>query len=153
MDHDAGRGSIRTLLVAVRDLARSVEFYRDVFDVEILLHEDQLAVLGGQSAHSHRFVLRQTGSNATRHGQQELGIRGLVLDVGSTAELSRVEARLRAHGLFRDRRHLPEEEAWELVHGHDPDALPLVFVASDAVGELPPEHYRHVASLMYSLDM
>lgn len=144
---------MRSVLIAVSDLDRSTAFYQEVTGCGVVLREDQVAILGSGMAAGLFLILRETSRGATRHGQQALGARGLTLDVGSAAELDRVEDRLRAHDLFRHRRPISPDEDFELVLGHDPDGLPLVFVAVGAVDSLSPEHYRHAASLMYSLDM
>jgi hypothetical protein len=60
---------------------------------------------------SFLLFLRLALRGATRHGQQDLGVRGLSFEVGSGAELDRVEASLRAQDLMRYRRRPdPDEE-------------------------------------------
>ena len=86
----------------------------------------------------------------TRHGQQSLGLRSITFNVGSIAELDRIESALRSQDHFTDRRRI-DDGASELLRGRDPDNLPLVFVsyATDTVG---PEYYRSIVNLIYSMD-
>lgn len=153
MAQEAVGWSIRSTLVTVSDLDRSTTFYRDVTGGSVVLREDQVAIVGSGGLGRLFLILREAARGATRHGQQSLGARGLTFDVGAAAELDRVEAQLRAHHLFRNRRPLSPDEEFELVHGHDPDGLPLLFVAVGDAQDLPLEHFRHTASLMYGLDM
>ena len=144
--------SIKSVLVSVSDLDRSSNFYQDVMNLHEVLREDQIVVLGDASGPFTLF-LREARHGAVQHsGQQALGARSLVYDVGSIAELDRVDAHLRALGTFRDRRSLDETEATQFLHGHDPDRLPLLFVAHEP-GRVPSiEDFRHALATMYVLD-
>ena len=144
--------SIRSVLASVSDLERSTAFYSDVAGLEPLFSEDQVAILGSRAPRSFVLILRQAIRAATHAGQQSLGMRAMSFDVASTAELDRVEERLGSYGLFRYRRRPTEEDDFEIIHGHDPDGLPLVFSTAGR-GPYSDEHYRRVALLMYSLDV
>jgi glyoxalase/bleomycin resistance protein/dioxygenase superfamily protein len=151
-DHAAEPWALRSTLIAVTDLDRSVAFYRELGPFDEIVRMDAVAVLGGVSPASIVLILRETrGMHHTRHGQQSLGLRSITFNVGSLAELDRIEAMLRSRGLFITRRPIADGES-ELLNGRDPDNLPLVFVCLPQTEELGPEYFRAVANLVYSLD-
>jgi catechol 2,3-dioxygenase-like lactoylglutathione lyase family enzyme len=144
---------IRSVLIAVRDLDSSVEFYRDVMNLEELRRDGEVAILGRNPSESSVLILREAVGHATRHGQQALGPRVVCLNLASRVELDRVEARLRDRGALVRRQRLPEEPPFEIVRGHDPDGLPLLFLTYEGFDQLPADHYGQVAMNMYSLDL
>ncbi len=145
--------SIRSALVSVRDLDRSSAFYCDVVGVKEVLREDQVVVLERKGPATTALFLRQAYRNASHPPQQSLGVRALSFDVGSAAELDRVEERLRALDAFRDRGRFDETEQFEFVRGYDPDRLALIFVADETGSGLSEEHYRAALLVMYTLDL
>ncbi len=143
--------AVRSALVAVTDLERSVEFYRGLGGGDVLVNEGGVAVLGGTSPEAFAVILREAqSSHATRYGQQSLGLRFLTLNVGSIAELDRVEPFLRDAGRFTSRRTIADGAA-EVVLGRDPDNLPLVLVYYGRA-ELEADYLRAIADLVHSLD-
>jgi hypothetical protein len=143
--------TLRSSLIAVSDLERSVGFYRQLGPFEIIAEGDGVAVLGGVTPTSPVLLLRETRSlHQMRHGQQSLGLRSITFNVGALAELDRIEATLRRGDHFTERRRI-DDDASELIRGRDPDNLPLVFVsyATDTVG---PEYYKTIINLIYSMD-
>jgi catechol-2,3-dioxygenase len=148
--HDADPWTIRTALIAVGDLERSVAFYEEVGAFEQIAREDAVAVLGNGSPRTAILVLREARStHHIRHGQQSLGLRSMTFNVGSKAELDRVESALRDRDLLTSRQSMADGAA-ELVSGRDPDNQPLVFLYYAL--ELGPDYYRAVARMVYSLD-
>lgn len=151
-DADAPAWSIRSVLVSVRDLDRSVAFYEEVMALREVVREGEVACLEHDDAGRVAIILREVRGQGTRHGQQSLGARAVCLDVGSTAALDEVEARLRAADAFDVRRPVDPAEPFEIVHGHDPDGLPLVFLTYSGAA-LSADHYRFGALSMYGLDV
>ena len=144
--------SIRSMLIAVSDLDRSVAFYRELGPFDVVAREDAVAVLGSASPASVLVVLRETrGIHQTRHGQQSLGLRSITFNVGSLDELDRIESVLRGRELFTSR-HQIADGASDLLRGRDPDNLPLVFVCYADDEAHGPDYYQEVANLVYSLD-
>jgi catechol 2,3-dioxygenase-like lactoylglutathione lyase family enzyme len=146
---------VRSVLIAVRHLQTSVDFYRDIMNLDELARDEQVAILGTHSTENSALILREAVAHATRHGQQALGLRALCINLGARAELDRVEERLRDRGALIRRQLLPEgkKPPFEIVRGHDPDDLPLVFVSYEGLSLLPEEHYGSVALNMYGLDV
>jgi catechol 2,3-dioxygenase-like lactoylglutathione lyase family enzyme len=151
-DHVAPPWAIRSTLVAVADLDRSVAFYREVGPFNEIVRDDAVALIGDASPASIVLILRETrSSHHIRHGQQSLGLRSITFNVGSVGELDRVESVLRDRDLFTSRQQMADGAA-ELVYGRDPDNLPLVFVYYAQDQTLGPDYYRTIIRLVYSLD-
>jgi catechol 2,3-dioxygenase-like lactoylglutathione lyase family enzyme len=143
--------AVRTVLISVGDLDRSIAFYRELGPLDLILREDAVAVLGDESPASVILILRATrGMNQARHGQQSLGVRLVTFNTNSTDELDRIESVLRRQDLFTARQSMADG-ASELLRGRDPDNLPLVFVcyASEKLGA---DYYRTFTGLIYSMD-
>jgi hypothetical protein len=151
-DQVARPWALRSTLVAVGNLDRSVAFYQELGPFNEIAREDAVAVLGEESPNSIVLILRETRGHQTRHGQQSLGLRSITFSVGSLDEIDRVEAVLRRHDLFTSRRTVGDS-ASELLRGRDPDNLPLVFVCYDDSKTFGPKYYQAIADLFYSLDV
>ena len=152
-DHVAQPWAIRSALVAVADLGRSIAFYRELGPFDEIARDDAIAMLGESSPASIVLILREMrGAHPTRHGQQALGLRSINFNVGSLGELDRIESVLRNRDLFTSRRRIANG-ASELVLGRDPDNLPLAFVCFAESETLGPDYYRNVAALVYSQDV
>jgi hypothetical protein len=151
IDRAARPWTLRSTLVAVSELDRSVAFYGELGPFDVIARADAIAILGDPSPGSIVLVLRETRSrHQTRHGPQSLGLRSMTFDVGSFGELDRIESLLRSRGLFTDRRHVAEGTS-ERLSGRDPDNLPLLFVCygDDTIG---PDYYESVINLFYTMD-
>lgn len=144
--------AIRSVVVSVRDLDHSSAFYQEVMNLPELLREDQIAVLGAHPG-SFTLYLRQAQRNAVRSGTQALGIRALSCDVASFAELDRIEDRLRALSAFSSRQVLDNATSFEIVQGHDPDRLPLLFAASAAGGGPVLDDYHRALAQIHVIDV
>ncbi len=144
--------ALRSTLIAVADLDRSVAFYRELGPFDEIVRQDAVAVLGGVTQASIVIILREArGIHQTRHGQQSLGLRSITFNVGSLGELDRIESVLRGRELFTSRRQIADGAA-ELMRGRDPDNMPLVFVCFAENETIGPDYYRAIADLVYSLD-
>jgi catechol-2,3-dioxygenase len=147
----SSRLSIRLVLISVRDLDRSIAFYQDVMNLEDAVREGELVALGSRESTEPALLLRQADRQATRHGKDELGARAICFNVASPAELDRVHERLKSLNALHDRRILGETD---LVRGHDPDSLPILFVAGTPTLRhlMDPDLFRQEAPLMHTLD-
>lgn len=143
--------SIRSVVVSVRDLDRSSAFYREVMGIDEVFRGNGIAVLTADQTKPYTVYLREAPRNAVHSGQQSLGVRAVSCDVGSLAELDRVEGRLRALDAFRTRQFLDEEEKIEFVHGQDPDRISLLFVANESA--LPLHQSPRALARLYSIDL
>jgi hypothetical protein len=151
-DHAEQLWAIRSTLVAVSDLDRSVAFYQELGPFDVIAREQAVAVLGKVSPAAMGVILRQTERvDQGRQGPQSLGLRSEIFNLGSLAELNRIEAFLRGRDLFVARRNSADGVS-DFIVGRDPDNLPLVFVyyAEDTLGA---DYYRKMIDLVYSIDV
>jgi catechol 2,3-dioxygenase-like lactoylglutathione lyase family enzyme len=152
-DHVAQPWAIRSTMLAVANLDRSVAFYRELGPFDEIAREDAVAVLGHVSPASILLILRESrGSHHVRHGQQSLGLRSVTFNVGSLGELDRIESVLRSRDRFTSRQQIGDN-ASELLRGRDPDNSPLVFVCYPRDEPLGQEYFRTIAHMVYSLDV
>lgn len=142
---------MRSVLVSVSDLARSVPFYCDVLGLHEVAREGEVAVLESDRG-NFAIVLREAAGQGVHAGQEALGPRAVSFDVGSATELEGVVKRLEAAKAFVSRSLLHEAEPVEVVTGRDPDRLPLLFTFY-AAGPLLADHYRDIALHMYGVDL
>lgn len=140
--------AVRSVLIAVRDLARSSAFYREAMKLEEIAHQGEVIILGRGGSLRTALLLRQADRQAVHHGPSELGARVVCFEV-PPEELDRIQDLLKSLHAFHDRRHLGEAD---LVRGHDPDGFPVVFFAGPSPESLAPEDLRRAAILMHSLD-
>ncbi len=150
-DHAVQPWTIRSTLIAVADLERSVEFFAEVGPFNVIARQDAVAVLGDVGTGSAVLILRETWSlHQTRHGPQSLGLRSITFNVGSLDELDRVESVLRGRDRLTERRHVAVG-ASEIVRGRDPDNLPVTFVyyAADTADA---DYYASILNLIYVMD-
>ena len=85
---------VTSCLMRVFDLDRSVNFYRDVFECHVALHEPEAALLltpGG-----FQIYFRAHEALGTR-GIDDVGVEEIIWSAGSEAELQRTEQRLRTY--------------------------------------------------------
>lgn len=149
-EDDARHWMVRSTLIAVADLERSLAFYAELGPFREVAREDAVAIIGGSTPDSLVLILRETRStHHIRHGQQSLGLRGLTFNVGSREELNRVESVLRDKGLLTGRQEMAGGVA-QLVFGRDPDNQPLAFVSY--TGDIGADYYHAVARRVFSLD-
>jgi predicted lactoylglutathione lyase len=144
--------AIRSTLIAVSDLERSIAFYQELGPFDVIAREQDVAVLGNISPTSIGVILRATEHiDEGRQGQQSLGLRSEIFNLGSVSELNRIESFLRSRNLFTARRN-SAGNASDFITGRDPDNLPLVFVyyAEETLGA---DYYRNMLGLIYSVDV
>src|ERR1700677_1343404 len=151
-DHVAPPWAIRSTLIAVSDLERSMACYQELGPFDVIAPEQAVAVLGNLSPTSIGVILRSTEhTDEGRQGQQSLGLRAETFNLGSLSELNRIESFLRGRHLFTARRNGADNVS-DFIIGRDPDNLPLVFVyyAEEMLGA---DYYRNMLDLVYSVDV
>ena len=110
--------TIQSVILVVRELGRSIDFYAAVFSFPLIARREQLAVLGiNQANRSQALVLREN-NRAVHPGGGNVGIKILGFEVASPEELEIVEKRLVERGAYvRDLRR----DSARTVFGVDPD--------------------------------
>jgi hypothetical protein len=150
--------SIRSNLISVSDLDRSVVFYLEIGPFEAIARNDDIAVVGDLTPPPTVLILRESPKrHSVRHGQQSLGLRSITFNVGSRAEMDRVERVLQERMLPASRYDFAGRDL-EVLRGRDPDNLPLIFVYPGAETRTnsafkDPDYYLAIVHLAYSLDV
>jgi catechol 2,3-dioxygenase-like lactoylglutathione lyase family enzyme len=113
MGTDARLGSV---VVFVRDLDRSVDFYTAVLGVEIVDRSPTAALLASPTT---QLVLRAMGDNAP-HPLGAVGVQYAVWTAASPAALDHTEQVLKDRTAHRSTR---SDEGHTVVEGRDPDDI------------------------------
>ena len=114
----------------VSELARSVAFYRDVFDCVVSVEDAGAALLlapGGFQIH-----LREIGVTG-QHATGGVGVQSLMWATDTVEGLRHFEQRLRRHNCFVDTHAI---KGVSFAEGRDPDGLRVV-IAHPPPGALP----------------
>jgi predicted thioesterase len=112
--------SLAPAVMFVRQLDRSVEFYRELLGLEVTLRDDTVALLVSQGG--SQLYLRSMGPHDS-HPVGNIGIQYVIWTAGSEEDLRRCEMVLRGHS-----RHVSVQTAdnFTIVEGRGPDEVPVL---------------------------
>jgi catechol-2,3-dioxygenase len=112
-------------VVFVRNLDRSVSFYRELLGLDVVDSSTTAALLA--TPDGSQLVLRQFGNNAP-HPLGAIGVQYLTWSTASKDDLDRRTEILRRNSAYRETR---TDEDVTVVEGRDPDDVPvLIFYAA-----------------------
>jgi catechol 2,3-dioxygenase-like lactoylglutathione lyase family enzyme len=143
---------LQNVMISVRNLDRSVEFYEDVTQLRQTVREGGVAVLARNEPGAPMLLLRQATTRALHPGFDFVGVRSITWELPSVVELGQIEERLRARHSFRDRHAVEDDPDFEFLIGHDPDRLALAFIASRSGARVSETTVRTVSGYVYSID-
>lgn len=127
-------GRIFGVAVQVRDLKRSLAFYRDVLGLCVEQNDGVLALLRGAGEGVCTLALREIGPRAT-HYLGGTGVTRVAWQVPSSSDLDLAEQRLQRHGV---RYYRAREETADSIVVSDPDGLAVAMLAADTLPGSPP---------------
>ena len=141
--------SIQTVLLNVRDLEKSVEFYRGVFDFPVVSERDQVAALL-VNEHDRRQVvmLREVESSALHAGRGTIGPRLLAFEVSSPNELALIERRLDQHHAILRR---VEGETYRAIFAADPDRIEISVASSLTGATISTEDWQTIDGAVFEI--
>jgi catechol 2,3-dioxygenase-like lactoylglutathione lyase family enzyme len=121
----AGTMYFQSVIVNVADLDRSIEFYDEVLGFKLLSRKDQLAAIHAPGTERPQvIVLRGLRMSSSRMGgARHIGMRALVLDVGSFDALERIATELERRQCLVSRH---DGGTWTAAFGRDPDRIAIV---------------------------
>jgi catechol-2,3-dioxygenase len=101
----------------VRDLERSIRFYRDVMGLKLRAQHETVAFLGIREDASHEVALFQLSPDAPGPEADRVGMYHMAWEMASFEELERFHARLKAHDV--------------LITGYSPRQMNVMFLDPD----------------------
>ena len=142
--------SLQASLLNVRNLGRSIEFYRDVLDLHPIASGDRVAALmiDGTTRRQVLLLREVQSANPIHMGRGSIGPRVLGLEAGSLAELDVIEQRLTERNAFIGRR---KTEVWEAIVGVDPDRIEITVSSSLTGAPIQWEHWTHLDKMIYEV--
>ena len=117
----AGTWQLNHAVLFVRNLDRSVDFYRDIFGFEEVTRTGGMAFLRfPQSPNHHDLGLAEVGERAPAPPRGSVGLYHLAWEVPTLGDLVRVAERLKARGVLH---HGSDHGATKSLYAADPDGI------------------------------
>lgn len=113
---------LESAVMFVQDLNRSVEFYRQVLDLEVSDHSPTACLL--TSASGSQLILRAMGGGAV-HSLGGVGVQYVIWTAADEADLDRCERTLKELSAHRESRVGGPVKA---VEGRDPDDIVVMII-------------------------
>src|SRR5712692_3692033 len=141
--------SMQAMLLNVSNVDRSVEFYRDIFELRLVARGDRVAALMiDETSRRQVLVLRELGPQPIHLGRGTIGPRLLALEAGSPGELDVIEQRLLERKAFAGRRRT---ETWQPIVGVDPDRIQISVSSSLTGAPIRSEDWNHLDQMVYEV--
>jgi catechol 2,3-dioxygenase-like lactoylglutathione lyase family enzyme len=142
--------SLQASLLNVRNLGRSIAFYRDVLDLHPIASGDRVAALliDGTTRRQVLLLREVPGDNPIHMGRGSIGPRLLGLEAGSPAELDVIEQRMTERNAFMGRR---KTETWEAIVGVDPDRIEITISSSLTGAPIQWEDWARLDKMIYEI--
>ena len=141
--------SLEAALLNVSNLHMSVQFYQDVFKLQVVAKDDLVAVLKIEARGREQvLVLREVGEDAFRPGRGNIGPRLLALQVDSREDLAQIEERLsQRKALIGQRRN----DTWEAIVGIDPDRIQITVSSSTTGAPIQASDWAGLDEIIYQI--
>ncbi len=142
--------SIQTVLLNVKDLRLSIDFYQDVFELRLLSQQEEVAALMVYEANRRQVLLLRELRRSSHHaGRRTIGLRMVSFEVGSPDELDAIERRLVErnalvwHG---------GSETYRAIMGVDPDRTEICAASSLTGSPISSEDWKNVDDAIYVIE-
>jgi catechol-2,3-dioxygenase len=142
--------TVQAVLINVSDLKQSVDFYRDVFDLDVVSQADRVtAIMVNEKNRRQVLLLRELGCNAYHGGRGNIGLRMLSFEVGSPDELELIEQKLVErqalvwHG---------QTKTYRTIVGLDPDRIEVAVASSLGGAPITSDDWKTLDDTIYVID-
>ena len=142
--------SMQSVLLNVTDLARSFEFYRDVFDFRLMSQQDEVAnLMVYETERRQVLLLRELRRRSHHAGGRAVGLRMLSFEAGSPEEIAAIEQkRVDRHALVWH----AQTEAYRAIMGADPDRIEICVASSLTGSPISSEDWTKVDDAVYLIE-
>jgi catechol 2,3-dioxygenase-like lactoylglutathione lyase family enzyme len=142
--------SIQTVLLNVRDLQHSIDFYQDVFELPLISREEEVATLMVlETNRSQVLLLRQLRRGSHHAGRDYVGLRMLSFEVASSKELEAIEQKLvDRNALIWHKR----TERYRGLMGVDPDRTEICAASSVTGSPISSEDWKELDETIYTIE-
>jgi catechol-2,3-dioxygenase len=141
--------SLEAALLNVSNLRLSVQFYQEVFKLQVVAKDDLVAVLKIEALGREQvLVLREVGEDAFHPGRGNIGPRLLALQVDSREDLARIKKRLTQREALIDHRRT---DTWEAIVGIDPDRIQITVSSSTTGAPIHASDWAGLDEIIYQI--
>jgi catechol-2,3-dioxygenase len=141
--------SIQTVLLNVRDLEQSIEFYQDVFDLRLASRKNEVAALMVYEADRRQvLLLRELRSNSHHGGRRSIGLRMVSFEVGTPSEFDAIERNLVDRDSVVWQGHT---ESYRAIMAVDPDRTEICVASSLTGTPISSEDWNEVDDAIYMM--
>ena len=141
--------NMQAMLLNVSNVDRSIEFYRDIFELRLAARGDRVAALMiDETSRRQVLVLRELGPQPMHPGRGTIGPRLLALEAGSPGELDVIEHRLAERQALIGRRRT---ETWQAIVGVDPDRIEVSVSSSLTGAPIQSEDWTNLDQMVYQV--
>ena len=142
--------SIQTALLNVTDLQQSIDFYKDVFDLELISQGEEVAALMILETNRRQvLLLRELRSGSHHAGRHNVGLRMLSFETGSPIELA--NHRAEARGAKRPRL-AQTDRVLQGIMGVDPDRTEICAASSLTGSPISSEDWKELDDAMDAIE-
>jgi catechol-2,3-dioxygenase len=142
--------SIQTVLLNVTDLERSLDFYRNVFDLRLTSQRDEVAALMVYEAdRTQVLLLRELRGKSNHAGRRSVGLRLLAFEAGTWDELEAIQRRLEERHALVWHGHT---ETYRAIMGVDPDRTEIAVASSLTGMPISSDDWKTVDDAVYAVD-
>ena len=136
------------VVMNVAELARSIDFYREVLDFKLLSQNEELAVVSAPGSDQPQVIVFRAFGSGRRGGARHTGLRAFVLEAESAEQLERIATEFESRGLLVSRR---QQSDWTAVVGRDPDGVAVVVACVAPPGRISEDSWRTPDELLYGI--
>jgi catechol-2,3-dioxygenase len=142
------RVNFQGVVMNVADLNRSIDFYREVLDFTVLTQSDQMATVSAPESEQPQIIVLRAFGSGRKGGARNIGLRGFILEVGSTDQLEKIAREMDSRSLFVSRR---SQDEWSAIVGRDPDGVAVVIGCASGLAQISKADWARLDDYLYGI--